>query len=105
MIRVNEEMRGDVRIYYNSKLRRVPKKELKEKFDKLKFENKEMQKEMQYISYNLQFIEYLAIGDNKAKCLDVYFTVISFGSKKAEVTIEGNYILYNFLRKLMQSGK
>lgn len=107
MIRVNKKVEGDIRIYVNSDLRKISKKELKESLENIEFKKqneKEMQKELEYVAFNIQFIEYLSIGSKKDNNIEVYFSTISFGRKKAEITIERNYILCNFLRKLMKSG-
>lgn len=112
MIKVNKKIEGDINICMNSNLRRFSRKELKEKIEKIEFKSKDeklekqkqMQRELEYLVFNIQFIEYLSIGSKKDNNIEVYFSTISFGRKKAEITIERNYILCNFLRNLMKSG-
>ena len=67
-------------------------------------EQKQMQRELEYLVFDIQFIEYLSIGNKKDNNIEVYFSKISFGRKQAEITIERNYILCDFLRNLMKSG-
>ena len=98
MIKVNKKVEGEIKIYLNSNLRKFSRINLNEK------EQKQMQRELEYLVFNIQFIEYLSIGSKKDNNIEVYFSTISFGRKKAEITIERNYILCNFLRKLMKSG-
>ena len=110
MIKVNKKLEGEIKIYLNSNLRKFSRINLKEKLENIEFkrqnekEQKQMQRELEYLVFNIQFIEYLSIGSKKDNNIEVYFSTISFGRKKAEITIERNYILCNFLRKLMKSG-
>ena len=110
MIKVNKKLEGEIKIYLNSNLRKFSRINLKEELENIEFkrqnekEQKQMQRELEYLVFNIQFIEYLSIGSKKDNNIEVYFSTISFGRKKAEITIERNYILCNFLRKLMNSG-
>ena len=110
MIKVNKKLEGEIKIYLNSNLRNFSRIKLKEKLENIEFkrqnekEQTQMQRELEYLVFNIQFIEYLSIGSKKDNNIEVYFSTISFGRKKAEITIERNYILCNFLRKLMKSG-
>lgn len=110
MIKVNKKLEGEIKIYLNSNLRKFSRINLKEKLENIEFkrqnekEQTQMQRELEYLVFNIQFIEYLSIGSKKDNNIEVYFSTISFGRKKAEITIERNYILCNFLRKLMKSG-
>lgn len=110
MIKVNKKLEGEIKIYLNSNLRKFSRINLKEELENIEFkrqnekEQTQMQRELEYLVFNIQFIEYLSIGSKKDNNIEVYFSTISFGRKKAEITIERNYILCNFLRKLMKSG-
>ena len=112
MIKVNKKVEGEIKIYLNSNLRKFSRINLKEELENIEFkrqnenekEQKQMQRELEYLVFNIQFIEYLSIGSKKDNNIEVYFSTISFRRKKAEITIERNYILCNFLRKLMKSG-
>ena len=110
MIKVNKKLEGEIKIYLNSNLRKFSRINLKEELENIEFkrqnekEQKQLQRELEYLVFNIQFIEYLSIGSKKDNNIEVYFSTISFGRKKAEITIERNYILCNFLRKLMKSG-
>lgn len=110
MIKVNKKVEGEIKIYLNSNLRKFSRINLKEELENIEFkrqnekEQTQMQRELEYLVFNIQFIEYLSIGSKKDNNIEVYFSTISFGRKKAEITIERNYILCNFLRKLMKSG-
>ena len=102
MIKVNKKVEGEIKIYLNSNLRKFSRINLRQNENEK--EQKQMQRELEYLVFNIQFIEYLSIGSKKDNNIEVYFSTISFGRKKAEITIERNYILCNFLRKLMKSG-
>ncbi len=112
MIKVNKKIEGDINICMNSNLRRFPRKELKEKLEKIEFKSqdeklekqKQMQRELEYLVFDIQLIHCLSITSKKDKNVEVFLSKISFGSKKPEIIIEENYILCNFLRNLMKSG-
>ena len=105
MIKVNKKVEGEIKIYLNSNLRKFSRINLKEELENIEFKRqKQMQRELEYLVFDIQFIEYLSIGNKKDNNIEVYFSKISFGRKQAEITIERNYILCDFLRNLMKSG-
>ena len=105
MIQVNIKVTGMVKIHrYNDdrELRSFRKEDIQNKLESLEFESKEIQKELSEFNRILLMVKTIGLGSRKVRRVDVYLDGMSFGRKKPEITIMGNYPLYNMLKKFIE---
>ena len=104
MIRVNVELTGTIGIYCEgmNEVKKISKILVKKNLEKVEFENKEIQQELKYLSGLLPVIKTIGLSSRKEKRVDLYMATTSFGAKKPEFTIMGNYPLYNMLKELIE---
>ncbi len=104
MIQVNSRAIGLVRLYKEgmSEVKKVEKEQIQKKVEEIQVENKEMQLELTLFIALLPTVKTLGLGNRKEKRVDIYIDSTSFGRKKPEYIIAGNYPLYNMLKKLIE---
>ena len=105
MIQVNITVTGMVKIHrYNDErgLRQFKKEDIQRELEKLEFENKEIQRELKEFNRYLLMVKTIGLGSRKDYRVDLYMDVISFGRQKPEISILGNYPLYNMLKKFIE---
>lgn len=105
MIQVNIKAVGLVGIYrYNDEreVRKFKKEDILEKLEKLEFTNKEIQQELKAFKGHLLMVRTIGLGSRKDNRVDLYIQPTSFGRKRPEISILGNYPLYNMLKKFIE---
>ena len=104
MLQVNVRLIGTIGIYCEgmNEVKKISKILVKKNLEKVEFENKEIQQELKYLSGLLPVIKTIGLSSRKEKRVDLYMATTSFGAKKPEFSIMGNYPLYNMLKKLIE---
>ncbi len=101
MFQLKLEVTGEIGLYREGmrEIKKIPRKEIKEKIEMLEFSNKEFQEDVE------KMMCFIPIGRTitlKEKEIELYISASSFGSKQPYAVITGNYPLYNMLRKMMK---
>ena len=104
MFQENVRATGEVRIYCKGmeKIRKISKEYIQEKLEKLEIQNKECQRDIEKLNLIFPFIEVIVLSCRKDKTIELYKSLTSFGAKKPEISITGNYQLYNMMKKLIE---
>lgn len=105
MIQVNIKAVGMVGIYRYSderEVRKFEKEDILKKLEKLEFTNKEIQQELRDFKGHLLMVRTIGLGSRKDNRVDLYMQPTSFGRKRPEISILGNYPLYNMLKEFIE---
>ena len=104
MIRVNVELTGTIGIYCEgmNEVKKTSKILVQKSLEKVEFENKEIQQELKYFNGLVPVIKTIGLSTPKEKTVDLYMASTSFGAKKPEISITGNYQLYNMMKELIE---
>ena len=102
MIQVNCRVEGMIGIHKEGmkEVKTVSKKIIQQKLEAMKFENKELQEDLKYFTAFLPMIKIIRLENRKEKNIELYKDAISFGRKQPDITITGNYPLYNMLKSV-----
>lgn len=104
MFQVNVRTVGTVRIFCKGKekIKIISKEDIQKELEKVQFQNKECQRDIEKLNLVFPFIEVISLSCRKDKIIGLYKSLTSFGEKKPEIIITGNYPLYNMLKKLIE---
>lgn len=102
MIRVNVKIEGEVKIHNEDKKQiiRIKKSKIKDLVEKISFESKEAQRDIEKFMMFLPLMNTLGIGSKKDKSIKIYIDPLRFGSKRPEYEIVENYLLYKTLERI-----
>ena len=101
MFQLKLEVTGEIGLYREGmrEIKKIPRKEMKEKIEMLEFSNKEFQEDVE------KMMCFIPIGRTitlKEKEIELYISASGFGSKRPYAVITGNYPLHNMLKKMMK---
>lgn len=104
MIRVNIRATGQIGIYCKGmqEIKKIPKECVQQELERMQFDNKECQRDIEKLNTLIAFVHVIGLTSKKEKEIGIYVSPTSFGRKRPEITITGNYPLYNMLRKLIE---
>lgn len=104
MLQVNVRVTGTVGIYCQGmeEVKKISKDYIKERLEKVQFQNKECQRDIEKLNLLFPFVKVIGLSCRKEKTIGLYTSSASFGTKKPEIIITGNYPLYNMLKKLIE---
>lgn len=104
MFVVNIKATGIVGIHRytdRGRLKYFKKEELQREIEKIQFEDKEKQKEIEKFSEKLPILKVIGLGEDGK--VDLYIEFARFGSKKPEYVILENYTLSNKIKHFMEN--